>query len=313
MGRPPMADRNLIEGAEPFPRREEAPEWGYEEGEERAGRNFRRGWERVGGFQRRSGGEDRSPHHPPHPPSPSPAAAGSGEAPAGSGEGGRQVGQRRRGRPAAVARGRGAAEPRSSLTPRPVPPPVGGEGGGGGLAGPGSRRAVPGLPVTALPCASGVEWGLIFPDANGEYQSPINLNSREAKYDPSLLEVRLSPNYVVCRDCEVVNDGHSIQIALKSKSGRLKGGLCVARERLWCPKPGCTRAPRGRSGGCSRRRAVVLLQPGGSLALGFGRQGEEQALPRDLQLATPNWMVSRIASEPVQNFLLWRWCLVRWH
>ncbi|RMC15358.1 hypothetical protein DUI87_07549 [Hirundo rustica rustica] len=32
----------------------------------------------------------------------------------------------------------------------------------------------------------GVEWGLIFPDANGEYQSPINLNSREAKYDPSL-------------------------------------------------------------------------------------------------------------------------------
>lgn len=77
----------------------------------------------------------------------------------------------------------------------------------------------PGLPVTAFPCVSGVEWGLIFPDANGEYQSPINLNSREAKYDPSLLEVRLSPNYVVCRDCEVINDGHSIQIALKSKSG----------------------------------------------------------------------------------------------
>lgn len=67
-----------------------------------------------------------------------------------------------------------------------------------------------------------MEWGLIFPDANGEYQSPINLNSREAKYDPSLLEVRLSPNYVVCRDCEVINDGHSIQIALKSKSGMLK-------------------------------------------------------------------------------------------
>ncbi|XP_061304402.1 carbonic anhydrase-related protein isoform X2 [Pezoporus flaviventris] len=77
----------------------------------------------------------------------------------------------------------------------------------------------------------GVEWGLIFPDANGEYQSPINLNSREAKYDPSLLEVRLSPNYVVCRDCEVINDGHSIQIALKSKSGTVKHGLCFP------PKP----------------------------------------------------------------------------
>ncbi|KAL8182097.1 UNVERIFIED_CONTAM: Carbonic anhydrase- protein [Gekko kuhli] len=67
----------------------------------------------------------------------------------------------------------------------------------------------------------GVEWGLVFPDANGEYQSPINLNSREARYDPKLLEVCLSPNYVVCRDCEVINDGHSVQILLKSKSETL--------------------------------------------------------------------------------------------
>ncbi|XP_053876811.1 carbonic anhydrase-related protein isoform X2 [Malaclemys terrapin pileata] len=76
----------------------------------------------------------------------------------------------------------------------------------------------------------GVEWGLIFPDANGEYQSPINLNSREAKYDPSLLEVRLSPNYVVCRDCEVINDGHSIQIILKSKSVLVGGPLPRGHE-----------------------------------------------------------------------------------
>lgn len=65
----------------------------------------------------------------------------------------------------------------------------------------------------------GVEWGLHFPAANGEYQSPINLNSREAQYDPSLLDVGLSPNYVVCRDCEVINDGHTVRIILKSKSG----------------------------------------------------------------------------------------------
>ncbi|XP_006808476.1 carbonic anhydrase-related protein isoform X2 [Neolamprologus brichardi] len=62
------------------------------------------------------------------------------------------------------------------------------------------------------------EWGLHFPAANGEYQSPINLNSREAHYDPSLLDVGLSPNYVVCRDCEVINDGHTVRIILKSKS-----------------------------------------------------------------------------------------------
>ncbi|XP_029412546.1 carbonic anhydrase-related protein isoform X3 [Nannospalax galili] len=76
----------------------------------------------------------------------------------------------------------------------------------------------------------GVEWGLVFPDANGEYQSPINLNSREAKYDPSLLDVRLSPNYVVCRDCEVTNDGHTIQVILKSKSVLSGGPLPQGHE-----------------------------------------------------------------------------------
>ncbi|KAB0397761.1 hypothetical protein E2I00_009861 [Balaenoptera physalus] len=67
-------------------------------------------------------------------------------------------------------------------------------------------------------------------DANGEYQSPINLNSREARYDPSLLDVRLSPNYVVCRDCEVANDGHTIQVILKSKSVLSGGPLPQGHE-----------------------------------------------------------------------------------
>uniref|UniRef100_A0ACB8FDD7 Uncharacterized protein n=1 Tax=Sphaerodactylus townsendi TaxID=933632 RepID=A0ACB8FDD7_9SAUR len=43
----------------------------------------------------------------------------------------------------------------------------------------------------------GVEWGLVFPDANGEYQSPINLNSREAKYDPKLLELMSEGNVML--------------------------------------------------------------------------------------------------------------------
>lgn len=73
--------------------------------------------------------------------------------------------------------------------------------------------------VVLLWLIPGVEWGLLFPEANGEYQSPINLNSREACYDPRLLEVGLNPNYVVCRDCEVINDGHTVRIMLKSKSG----------------------------------------------------------------------------------------------
>ncbi|XP_040210187.1 carbonic anhydrase-related protein [Rana temporaria] len=76
----------------------------------------------------------------------------------------------------------------------------------------------------------GVEWGLNYPEANGQYQSPININSREALYDPSLLEVRLSPSYVVCRDCEVVNDGRVVQIPLKSKSVLTGGPLPRGHE-----------------------------------------------------------------------------------
>uniref|UniRef100_A0A5F9DLT0 Alpha-carbonic anhydrase domain-containing protein n=1 Tax=Oryctolagus cuniculus TaxID=9986 RepID=A0A5F9DLT0_RABIT len=84
--------------------------------------------------------------------------------------------------------------------------------------------------LMCLTSSLGVEWGLVFPDANGEYQSPINLNSREARYDPSLLDVRLSPNYVVCRDCEVTNDGHTIQVILKSKSVLSGGPLPQGHE-----------------------------------------------------------------------------------
>lgn len=52
---PPMADRSLIEGAEPRPRREEAPEWGYEEGEERAATPPGRNFVRCRGRRRRCG------------------------------------------------------------------------------------------------------------------------------------------------------------------------------------------------------------------------------------------------------------------
>lgn len=117
---------------------------------------------------------------------------------------------------------------------------------------------------------TGVEWGLLFPSANGEYQSPINLNSREAQYDPSLLDAVLAPNYVVCRDCEVINDGHTVRILLKSKSGgcrrpvlRWKGGdtlLTVSRcaVQWWpggrCPAVTSTSSTRSDSTGAKRTR-----------------------------------------------------------
>ena len=86
------------------------------------------------------------------------------------------------------------------------------------------------ITVSVCVCVStGVEWGLLFPEANGEYQSPINLNSRAARYDPSLLDTGLHPTYVVCRDREVINDGHTVRIVLRSKSG---AGLRPSKIRI---------------------------------------------------------------------------------
>uniref|UniRef100_A0A8C9QXE1 Carbonic anhydrase-related protein n=2 Tax=Scleropages formosus TaxID=113540 RepID=A0A8C9QXE1_SCLFO len=76
----------------------------------------------------------------------------------------------------------------------------------------------------------GVEWGLLFPQANGDYQSPINLNSREAFYDPTLLQTRLTSTYIMCRDCEVINDGRTLHIMLKSKSVVTGGPLPSQHE-----------------------------------------------------------------------------------
>ena len=70
----------------------------------------------------------------------------------------------------------------------------------------------------SLPGAA--EWGLNFPEANGENQSPINLNSREAVYDAALHENQLKFNYVLCRETDMCNNGHTVVVYLKYKPGR---------------------------------------------------------------------------------------------
>nr|XP_009671856.1 PREDICTED: carbonic anhydrase-related protein [Struthio camelus australis] len=88
-------------------------------------------------------------------------------------------------------------------------------------------RLLPFLPVNG---ANLLQLPALLP-AEGPAEPPDLLETEgEAKFDPSLLEVRLSPNYVVCRDCEVINDGHSIQIVLKSKSVLIGGPLPRGHE-----------------------------------------------------------------------------------
>ncbi|XP_072013480.1 carbonic anhydrase-related protein-like isoform X2 [Amphiura filiformis] len=62
------------------------------------------------------------------------------------------------------------------------------------------------------------EWGLHFPEANGDNQSPINLNSREAVYDETLNARTLAVKYVPCRECEMINTGNTVQISLRYKA-----------------------------------------------------------------------------------------------
>ena len=63
------------------------------------------------------------------------------------------------------------------------------------------------------------EWGTNFPEANGENQSPINLNSREAEYDSNLHENQLNFNYAACRETDIYNNGHALVVSLKYKIG----------------------------------------------------------------------------------------------
>lgn len=69
------------------------------------------------------------------------------------------------------------------------------------------------------------EWGLHFPEASGESQSPININSRETKFDQKLKDNKLELCYVVCRESEILNTGATVQITFKHDSNNLaKGG-----------------------------------------------------------------------------------------
>ncbi|XP_071814294.1 carbonic anhydrase-related protein-like isoform X2 [Apostichopus japonicus] len=62
------------------------------------------------------------------------------------------------------------------------------------------------------------EWGLHFPEASGDSQSPININSREAKYDQKLKDNPLEAKYVLCRESEILNTGATVQVTFKHDS-----------------------------------------------------------------------------------------------
>ena len=63
------------------------------------------------------------------------------------------------------------------------------------------------------------EWGSNFPDANGKKQSPVNISSRDAVYNSALSGRPLQFQYVLCRETDICNNGHTVVTYLKYKPG----------------------------------------------------------------------------------------------
>ncbi|XP_038068664.1 carbonic anhydrase-related protein-like isoform X1 [Patiria miniata] len=84
------------------------------------------------------------------------------------------------------------------------------------------RDLVPGG-RSAYKCTA--EWGLHFPEARGDCQSPININSRQAVYDSTLNKPSLNADYALCRECEMINTGNTVQISVKYKPDGVMAGL----------------------------------------------------------------------------------------
>uniref|UniRef100_A0A7M4DXB9 Alpha-carbonic anhydrase domain-containing protein n=1 Tax=Crocodylus porosus TaxID=8502 RepID=A0A7M4DXB9_CROPO len=69
-------------------------------------------------------------------------------------------------------------------------------------------------------------WKEVFPVANGDRQSPIDIKTTEAKYDPSLCPI--SPNYDPTSAKVILNNGHSTSVEFDDAEN--KSGLCYLRR-----------------------------------------------------------------------------------
>lgn len=92
------------------------------------------------------------------------------------------------------------------------------------------QLSVPSIPKYISIYHGTTEWGLHFPEASGDCQSPININSRESKYDQRLKDNPLEVKYVICRESEILNTGATVQVTFKhdSDDANTQGGGVVS-------------------------------------------------------------------------------------
>ncbi|XP_013371724.1 PREDICTED: carbonic anhydrase 7 isoform X3 [Chinchilla lanigera] len=75
-------------------------------------------------------------------------------------------------------------------------------------------------------------WHKLYPIAQGDRQSPINIISSQAVYSPSLQPLELS--YEVCTSLSITNNGHSVQVDFNDSDDRtvVTGGPLEGPYRL---------------------------------------------------------------------------------
>ncbi|KAL8194818.1 UNVERIFIED_CONTAM: Carbonic anhydrase 7 [Gekko kuhli] len=120
------------------------------------------------------------------------------------------------------------------------------------------------------------EWHTFYPIAQGNRQSPIDIDSKQAVFDPCLKPLRVS--YELCTSLELSNNGHSVMVDFKDVDDKavISGGPLEDPYRLkqfhfhWGKSRGCgsEHTIDGKSFPCEVKNAIPeWIQGFGSKAL----------------------------------------------
>lgn len=81
-----------------------------------------------------------------------------------------------------------------------------------------TQRSKPARALALSPPAGPSQWHKLYPIAQGDRQSPINIVSSQAVYSPSLKPLELS--YEACISLSITNNGHSVQVDFNDSDDR---------------------------------------------------------------------------------------------
>ncbi|KAK4825610.1 hypothetical protein QYF61_001290 [Mycteria americana] len=87
--------------------------------------------------------------------------------------------------------------------------------------------------IIYLFCLGPDHWHKLYPIANGDRHSPIDIKTKEVKKDASLRLLWITWKPSTCK--EIVNVGHSFHVNFEDKDNQsvLTGGPLTGRYRLW--------------------------------------------------------------------------------